>query len=264
MLRKLLKYEFRATGRTFLPMFVAVVIISVVSRVLYSDNISQALQGSSWFVDLVYGMTAFMYVAVICAMFVMALIVLIQRFQKNLMGDEGYLMFTLPVRPWQLITAKSAAALVWSAASCAVAMLAVMILGSQYGGFFEGFGRAAESFAWFCFEVGVPVPLMIFEILLIMLVSFFSGAMMIYASIALGHLWPRHKNAGAIVSFAGLCIVMQVITTALTHILDSINFFNQDYNLQLFIWLIIAYLLLFTAAYFVITNYILSHRLNLE
>ena len=39
------------------------------------------------------------------AAFVLTLIIQIQRFSKNLLGDEGYLMFTLPASVSQHITA---------------------------------------------------------------------------------------------------------------------------------------------------------------
>ena len=34
-------------------------------------------------------------------------VVTIQRFYKGLLGQEGYLMFTLPVKNWQLVFSKA-------------------------------------------------------------------------------------------------------------------------------------------------------------
>lgn len=54
------------------------------------------------------------------ALFVLTMIVIIQRFYKGLLCDEGYLMFTLPVKPWQLIATK------WHGGACDVRLSAVL------------------------------------------------------------------------------------------------------------------------------------------
>ena len=46
-------------------------------------------------------------VAVIVAIFVMNVIIVIQRFWNGLLQEEGYLMFTLPVTTRSLILSKS-------------------------------------------------------------------------------------------------------------------------------------------------------------
>ena len=46
------------------------------------------------------------FIAVIAAMLVIAVIFVVSRFSKGLLGNEGYLMHTLPVRPWQLVASK--------------------------------------------------------------------------------------------------------------------------------------------------------------
>ena len=43
-----------------------------------------------------------LYVGLIIAVMVVAVALIIMRFYHGLLKDEGYLMFTLPVKPWQL------------------------------------------------------------------------------------------------------------------------------------------------------------------
>ena len=65
---------------------------------------------------------AIMYGMVIIAAFVITLIVIIQRFYKNLLTDEGYLMFTLPVKAHSHITLERHCRLcvvLWPALWCA-------------------------------------------------------------------------------------------------------------------------------------------------
>lgn len=42
MLGKLLKYEFRATARVFLPMYALLLVMSVVARLIYGAQMTQA------------------------------------------------------------------------------------------------------------------------------------------------------------------------------------------------------------------------------
>ena len=52
----------------------------------------------------------------------------IQRFFRGLLGDEGYLMHTLPVSPWQLIGSKLLCAVVTTLLSIVVAILSILLI----------------------------------------------------------------------------------------------------------------------------------------
>ena len=86
MLGKLMKYEFMATGRTFLPLFAALILVSIVNRLLSSLglNVPSAI-GTVVSVILMVGVA------------VVTLLITLQRFRNNLLSNEGYLMMTLPV-----------------------------------------------------------------------------------------------------------------------------------------------------------------------
>ena len=118
MLRKLMKYELRATGRIFLPFFGALIVLSLLNKLFYSnraENMMRTLRqnGKGLPIEITRVISMALFIFLICAIFMLAAIVMIQRFYKNLLGDEGYLMFTLPVRPWQLITSKAAVSCMW-------------------------------------------------------------------------------------------------------------------------------------------------------
>ena len=59
-------------------------------------------------------------------MLLLTLVLMVYRFYKNLMTDEGYLMFTLPVSRSQLIWSKLMVALAWGVLSAVLAALAWM------------------------------------------------------------------------------------------------------------------------------------------
>ena len=99
MLFKLLKYDFRAMWKQFSLVWGAALILALVNRFTMGGGAPLAAEQLSALMALTFG-------AVLVAMFVLAIIFVVQRFSKGLLGDEGYLMHTLPVRPWQLVLSK--------------------------------------------------------------------------------------------------------------------------------------------------------------
>ena len=97
MLSKLLKYELKATGRIFLPLFLALLLFAGINRFTLSPDEFDAPAMISMI----------MYIIIMVGMFVMTFIMMIQRFYKNLLSDEGYLMLTLPVKPWNISSVSS-------------------------------------------------------------------------------------------------------------------------------------------------------------
>ena len=92
MLKKLTKHELYATGRIFLPIYAIMLLLSLINRVLFGiDNISRPL-------NTLRGFMVAAYVISIIATLVVTFVIMILRFYRNLMSDEGYLMFTLPVK----------------------------------------------------------------------------------------------------------------------------------------------------------------------
>lgn len=96
MLKQLLKYEFKATGRTYGGLYLALVALAVLSgfslRSSSKDNFASLL--------------LFAYIIVAVAVAVVSVMTIVTRFTRNLLGREGYLMHTLPVTESQLILSK--------------------------------------------------------------------------------------------------------------------------------------------------------------
>ena len=111
MLGKLLKQEFRATGRIMLPVFGALLILGVLANFsfrLLDSNLSDN-RILRFFAVMVLSLFA---LGMFAAMFV-TLWLMISRFYRNLLKDEGYLMHTLPVSVHGLVWSKLIASLVW-------------------------------------------------------------------------------------------------------------------------------------------------------
>ncbi len=120
MLNKLLKYEFRDTART-IPLFY------LVSLIFAGLVLLAKLLNIEWFQMT----TSIVLLLLGIAVSIITFVIIIIRFYKNLYSNEGYLMFTLPVKPGLLLASKSIAAFFWIILSYCVTAGAFFI--SIYG-----------------------------------------------------------------------------------------------------------------------------------
>ena len=104
MLFKLLKYDFRAMWKQFSLIWGAALALALANRFSIFWDVDDHAIGLSD--TTTSGITVFAFMSVITAMFVIAVIFVVNRFSKGLLGGEGYLMHTLPVRPWELVASK--------------------------------------------------------------------------------------------------------------------------------------------------------------
>ena len=127
MLLKLLKYDFRSMWKTFSLVWAACLVLALVNRfTLPFEGQTNATIGPGD--GILAFITALVFFGVLFAMFVAVMIFVIQRFYKGLLGDEGYLMNTLPVPTWQLVLSKLVCAVFVSIASMVITFLACLIL----------------------------------------------------------------------------------------------------------------------------------------
>lgn len=268
MLGKLLKYETKATARVFLPLYAALLVFAVINRMFMSINNSTNV--SNTFVNISTGISMFLYVFIIIAIFVLTFVVMIQRFYKNLLTDEGYLMFTLPVKPWLHIVSKLMVSIMWDIVSVIFTIISVLILAGDKE-MFTGFPQAIKiAMSEIYAEFNIAGYDFILRIGFLMLLSLIVGTLMIYASIAIGQLISKHKLLGAFGAFLLLNTASQIIVTTAISIAAAVKpntwfstvspkaILNMLFNGGLVLNLIFAF------TYFIITNYILSHKLNLD
>ena len=131
MTGKLIKYEIRSSIKMMAVIWAALIAVSVLFSLsinFLSDLVIDSGNGINTIVGIVEIITGIMYFAVFVALVVATVVMIILRFYKGLLGDEGYLMHTLPVKPWQLITSKGIVAAIVVIGSIIIAFLSIMIL----------------------------------------------------------------------------------------------------------------------------------------
>ena len=128
MLRKLIKYEFKATGRSMLPMYLALLVLSIINKIFWVlGGVNNFIIADS-FLGFISAVSIFLYILVFIVAMVITLIVIIQRFYKNLLRDEGYLMNTLPVTAVMNIASKLITAIIWLVICGVIAVVSILIL----------------------------------------------------------------------------------------------------------------------------------------
>ena len=270
MLAKLLKYDFKSMFKMFLPLWGVLLVVSAVNRLFTGAGLDA--EGG---LGLVNSLMVLLYILLIVAVMVVTIVIIIARFYQGLLKDEGYLMFTIPVHTWQLITSKLISALVISLLSSLVAMVSVFII-AAFPGMWDVLGRAVEILAR---EVPNFVPLVI-----LLVISFFVGLIcsisQVYAAMALGHLASSHRVGFAVLAFIVLSVIWSTVgsvigmfgypdvTTSLTTVTtqsDAVQVMTvfSDVMGTALIWGLVLDVVR-CVVHLIITNYILSRRLNLE
>lgn len=262
MLRKLMKYEIRATARWFIPLYAALLIFSLINRFLLnsgrleSEAIMNAWQIATILSMVIYGILFF-------GIMVVTFIVVIQRFYKSLLGDEGYLMFTLPVKTWKLVMSKLLVAMLWNLLSAIIGMCSVLMHIT-----YQDIRDFSESLAMLQKYLGIAGYI---SIPLLVLASFAFSIIQMYTAIALGHLFRKHKllaSFGMYIVISTLCQLVFILVfpffmnTFLSHVLNSTT--PTPVQINTLILVSCAVFAALSAAGYIATNAILKQKLNLE
>ena len=270
MLGKLMKYEFKATARLFIPMYLILLVLSSVNRVLlelsgYSTNFTLFPAGSTLqnIFEMLAGTTTMIYVLAIFAVLFLTFIIFVYRFYKNLLGDEGYLMMTLPVKPSQHLWAKLHTSLIWTICSALACCLSLVILLINADGVEWMVKNLPEMFR-LMFQIDsvekVHIIFYIIELAAVMVIGVYSGVMFYYACLAIGHRMSRkHKLLSAVGAYLIISFAMQVIGVILLIISGSVfdfSFMNLPAEWIFHIMMIASMLMGIAefAVFFLITN----------
>lgn len=276
MLSKLMYHEFKATRRVFFPAYGIMIALAVISSVFMILSSSlQRLAVPLTLLLVAYGLSLF-------AVGILSFVYMIVRFYKNLLCDEGYLMFTLPATPAQLIWSKCIVSTIWMVVST---ILCIVTLGILLIPLMLGTVSTADASFWQTIHLGFQyiaqtcgIHAITFPILFIVLgiVYIANSCMHIYACLAIGGLFNKHRLGAAVIAFIVFAIVWNIILTTLLSVSSKIsNVFSWDpfsYSAftnglsasYLFVIGSIVVVIVCMLVNFCITNYIFKRHLNLQ
>lgn len=277
MLSKLLKYEFKATSRVFLPAYAVLLIAGAIQKIMLQFGFYNKDMGV--FSKILGSIVPSLLGAAVVAIFVVTLVVMINRFRKSLLGREGYLMFTLPVNTSQLILSKAIAVLAWAILSCIIGLITVVILvyDTDFVNFVnDAIGLVGEASR----QAGASnVVLFFIETVLTFIFGIVNLTFMVYLCLSIGQLSNKHRGLCAIGAFVGINFVLRnIILAIISNVLFTDKFVPPFYlcgydtasivgilqMMNAFMLAGLVIVIIELLIYFFITKYILSNKLNLE
>ena len=284
MFGKCLKYEFRATKRQLVPLFIAMLGVSVLAGIFYgigdrlpSSEDSFALSAVS---NLLYGLLVFALLALIVAVVVVAFIMIIRRFYTSFFTDEGYLSFTLPVTVNQHIFSKFTTAYVWQVISfisafvcifimALVAALVTILTGGSDVVTEESTTESLNSLELLLQMLGIEagpefIPTVITLSIIYLVLSLAVAIFMVYLSISFGcMLAKKHRVICGIASFYVIYLIFTAITRVAQSILSvtSVSAYNTIIT-TLIVYNVIAVIKILVC--YIGTKWILTKKLNLD
>lgn len=275
MLGKLLKYEFKAMGRTLLPLYGALLAVAAILGLMI--NFSDAMNATGIIGSIMAIVIVVVYVVLLIAIVIMTMVLIVQRFSRNLLGTEGYFMLTLPASIDSHILSKTISAMVWSVFSGIVGMLTLPLIlftsGSANTNVGEIFNQIARGLGMVADEIGGGnLAVLIIEVLMFMILTGAAFALKVYASISIGHQVQKHTGLLSLATFVGLCIVESMagsfVGVKTFEISGGSNIEQQVVDTVLYaqqIMLVgIAFTAVVAAIYYVITRLLMKYKLNIE
>ena len=289
MLKQLLKYEFKATKSLYFGLYLALALLSVVLGVSFR-------QENAWADNTNFGrlevILMVLYLSVIFAIAVLCFVSTVQRFYKNLLGREGYLMHTLPVTETQLILSKLLTSMVWVLCSglvgivCITVMVSIGVIDSETFGMVD-WNSWKQLWQMLYEEIGPEFWVAMAWTILINLARLASLILCVYAACMIAHQFPKHVMVAGILAFIGLNIVETQLDKLLgtnhvnlfmdiTYRVADVNVTGVTYGMTpmqtmttafgagsgyLFCFVVTS---AFAAAYFFLTRWLMKNKLNLE
>lgn len=284
MLGKLLKHEWLSTWKVPTALFIYLCIITLLGCTSF---LSPLWQSESNLVEILAVFSLMFYILSLFGISIAIFVYFVVRFYRNMYTSEGYLMHTLPVKPWQHILSKGIIYCCWTIINLiAVALSIVSLLASALYSvlnvslheFVTTLQRELpmllpELAEGFQREMGMSIPLYILFVILVMLVQLVYAVLMIYASISIGQTFNKHKVVASFIAYAAINTIMQLLSSLIQMpmmIFRIEGFSGGGYNYtfgDIFtptLWVSLGINLVFIVVFYFVTEYIMRKKLNLD
>lgn len=276
MTGKLIKYEFRSIvkimGIGWAALLSMALFAGLFDLIAFRQN---DMEGFGHLTEIASAITSFLYGSLFVAIIVVTVLIILMRFYKGLLRDEGYLMHTLPVKTWQLITAKGVVAAAVSLISILAATLSVLILMAFDGGI-EYFGEFMSELLRTLGKYPAYIAIML-EALLLGVCWIAAMIYKAYAALSIGQLAQKHRIALSVGAWIGIGVVFLILMSILGNLSFSSAFSDwlegilegmvNDSPLnaiQVGMWILILVEAVQIAIFHVVSEQILRRKLNLE
>lgn len=277
MLGKLIKQEWRSTWK------VPTLLIGILFLVTILLSLSVGLPTCEMErveVDYMALLLILLYYAVWIGCTWGVILYLAIRYYKSMYTDEGYLTHTLPVTTNQLLVSKALNFWIWNllatvaiAISACVFIAVISVLRSGDLSFvveiIDGCKQVCDAINSSAYAL--PWQFFMISILVCMVVSSLSGVLMIIGSVNIGQLWARHRVAGAVLVYIGIYLVQQFVLQIMIGSVMFADMIRGIYTTSAAVttvnkmaWIITVESVLFAAALYIASYFILKKKINIE
>lgn len=266
MTGNLIKFEIRSCIRLLSALWAALIVASLclgiegkIADKMFQEDSSVLINILGTVLPIIYGLT-------FAAMVVAVIILIVTRFYKGLLGEEGYLMHTLPVKEWQLIASKGISALIMVVATGIVIMISILfscgLAGLDLPGMFQAIADDIGND-----KILIPIGL---EFIVVGIAAILAEIYQIYAALSIGQLSGKHRILASIGAYIGIDILMNIIGVAIACIMikfeagvfEAEEFAMADFQLMLvgtFGLMVVS-----IAVFHIVTERMLTLKLNLQ
>ena len=257
MLGKLLKYEIPALGRKLVPLYAGWAATAVLLGLMIGP-----LEEKSEFMMV---LSAMLYTGVATAVFVMAVVMIVQRYNNSLLGDEGYFSHVLPVKAVEHIASKTISALIWillSGVAMAVTGIIITIFSGSFlqlfsidwGEFFGEMYNGMTLMSW----------ILVAELIIAVVLSIAKSILAIYTALTIGHQASKRVGLMSIGAYIGVLVFEALVGRLLMAVLPDIFFSPETLSESMALFLLaIVVTIVIGGIYLLICKNLLEKRLNL-
>lgn len=277
MLSKSIKHEFRATARVMLPVFIALLSLSLVTHLTTRFFLNN---DTHWVLSALGVCMVVLFFLGIAAVAFSVFALTIVRFYRSFLSEQGYLTLSLPVSTHTHIFSRLLVAVVWYTLSALAIVAAISVLALGVDGVSSILGAIGDILrglwqAWASLTGGQRVMALLlgFEMLASVVASCAASCLLLYAAMAVGHSFNRYKKAlsvlFAFLFYHAVQILMFLGVFGLT--MGNINIeLNLDTptavlgagNISFAVIIVVE--LAIAAVFYFITHHFLTKKLNLE
>lgn len=265
MLGKLFRHEFKNTAKVILIVYGVFIAITALGMFFFSRaNIVESENSISTLLLAAY---LLLYILAGLTVLIITTIYLIVYFYKTMYGAQGYLTHTLPVKSLTIFHVKLLVAAFWTFSSILLFILAFL-------GLFWAFASANFSSNYIAYEfneakavylssLGMRTPEFIVYIISSLILSGFVTPIRFFTSCSIGQLFHTNKIAASAVSGIIIYFTHSLWNSIITDLVDS----YRDSSALLFgdtVWLLYLSDFIVLGILYLISNFIIRKRINLE
>lgn len=288
MLGKLLKYEWKSTWKVGVMLLLGLLLVSFFGWFSFQAPVWQSMSDNVYYGgptlwDLMSVGVLLLYVFMLIGINYGIMIYIGVHFYKTMYTDEGYLTHTLPVSKHEILVSKILIGGLWMLLIAIGVFLSVMgLMSSMFGAILpDGYGWRefweemqpymgyADEMFRDTFGMGMTGYFVLLSV--VSVVQPFCTITILFGAISIGQLFTKHRVLMAIVSYVGIMIVANMLSSMVQsafsinqmarNLTDNVllgRYMNVSMYFSIFLSLVEAVIL------YIVSHHITSKKLNME